>query len=435
MPVPQVDVVVVGASLAGCTTAVLLARKGIKVALLERHAKPEAYKRLCTHFIQPSALAVLKRLGLDRSIEAAGGLRNRMEIHTPFGWIGHHLFTGDDGHPLHGYSIRRQRLDPMMRELAASTPGVTLMTGVSVRGLIERGGRIVGVQAHGAKEGDIAMEARLVVAADGRQSELAGMAGVKPKTSVNRRHGLAVPMRHVEQKRGGSSQMWMTGPEVAYNFPNDDGVTVIACVAPPAMLDRPRDEQLGWLKERFRTLPDAPGLEQAEPLHEVLAIKDFPGQWRPQVVRGMALVGDAASSLDYLQGVGCGWAFESAAWLADAVSPALIAGQDLEAALRAYVRRHNAAQGAHRFFINDFASRLDFNPVERLLYSAATRDVDFARRMMRVGARIDSPLKLLAPLTLAKAVWVHLRPHQPHGNDTRTEAAVQAPAVSASLPG
>jgi len=39
---------------------------------------------------------------------------------------------------------------------------------------------------------------------------------------------------------------------------------------------------------------------------------------------GMALVGDAALAIDPLWGVGCGWALQSAEWLADSVAPALV---------------------------------------------------------------------------------------------------------------
>ncbi len=49
------DAAVVGASIAGCTAAILLARDGASVALIGRHNDPDAYKALCTHFIQPSA--------------------------------------------------------------------------------------------------------------------------------------------------------------------------------------------------------------------------------------------------------------------------------------------------------------------------------------------------------------------------------------------
>ena len=49
------DVVVVGASLAGCTAATLYARQGLSVALVESHRDPAHYKRACTHFIQSTA--------------------------------------------------------------------------------------------------------------------------------------------------------------------------------------------------------------------------------------------------------------------------------------------------------------------------------------------------------------------------------------------
>ncbi len=50
----QYDVAIVGASLAGCAAAILFAREGLRVALIERHKNPTAYKTLCTHFIQAS---------------------------------------------------------------------------------------------------------------------------------------------------------------------------------------------------------------------------------------------------------------------------------------------------------------------------------------------------------------------------------------------
>src|SRR4051794_26902319 len=133
MPTEAYDAIVVGASLAGCATAILLAREGVKVALVERSAQPEAHKQLCTHFIQPSALPVLQRLGLDRLIEDAGGLPTPLEVHPASGWIGSFLEHSSDGSPRHGYNIRRLRLDPMIRKLAADTTGVVVMTGRSAQ--------------------------------------------------------------------------------------------------------------------------------------------------------------------------------------------------------------------------------------------------------------------------------------------------------------
>ena len=60
----EYDVAIVGASLAGCTAATFLGRAGARVALIESHADPASYKRMCTHVIQASASPTLARLGI-----------------------------------------------------------------------------------------------------------------------------------------------------------------------------------------------------------------------------------------------------------------------------------------------------------------------------------------------------------------------------------
>ncbi len=104
------DVAIVGGSIAGCTAATFFARQGLRVALLERNADPNAYKKVCTHYIQPCALPTLQRLRLAERIEAAGGVRNGVELWTRWGWI---RFGLDERFPPHGYNIRREKLDPI----------------------------------------------------------------------------------------------------------------------------------------------------------------------------------------------------------------------------------------------------------------------------------------------------------------------------------
>ena len=416
------DAVVIGASLAGCTAAILMAREGARVALVERHKRPDSHKELCTHFIQPSALPVLKRLGLDSRIESAGGLRNSVEVHGPSGWIGDRLGEGSHGSPLHGYNIRRLRLDPMMRELASSTPGLTLMAGWSARALIERGGGICGVDVAG-QEGQLSLTSRLVVAADGRLSETARLAGIQTRSSPNVRFGAMAAMRHVDLRRGSTSQLWINGPEISYVFPNDDGVTVVAVMGPKDRQEAYQQDPLEFIKRQVRALPDAPQFGTAELVGHVLTIKDYPNLWRPRVARGMALVGDAMTSVDFLWGVGCGWAFQSGAWLSDSVSAALRTGADLVPALRRYDRLCRQFSG-HRFLINDFSKRLALNPIERLMFAAAAKDLKMASHFNRFGARIDGPGTFLAPSAMLKAVWINLRrANAPAGGTRRSSAS------------
>ncbi|CAN0514252.1 unnamed protein product, partial [Phaeothamnion confervicola] len=115
MQTPIFDVCIVGASIAGCVAAVALARAGLKVAVLERHAAEGAYKQLCTHYIQASATPTLRRLGLAERMEAAGAVRNLADIHTRWGWLNEPDMLDPSGAPLHGYSMTRSRLDPLIK--------------------------------------------------------------------------------------------------------------------------------------------------------------------------------------------------------------------------------------------------------------------------------------------------------------------------------
>ena len=106
--VPHYDVVVVGASVAGSAAAILFAQQGLRVALIERSQDIDAYKKVCTHFIQGGALPIIQRMGLAEAIEAAGGVRNGGKAWTRWGWLGSDVISDES----HGYNIRRQVLDP-----------------------------------------------------------------------------------------------------------------------------------------------------------------------------------------------------------------------------------------------------------------------------------------------------------------------------------
>jgi menaquinone-9 beta-reductase len=398
------DAVVVGGSLAGCATAILLGRAGLQVALVERHEAPLAFKHLCTHYIQASALESLQRIGLDQMIEHAGGIRNAAEIHTPFGWIGHHLGSRDGNEAIYGYNIRRSKLDPMLRKLASETPGVTLFAGLSANRLLEADGTICGVEATG-KAGAVTLKARVVVGADGRNSTVATLAGVVPRSRDNVRGAIVASLFGVGLRRGKTSQMWLCLPNAAYLFPNDDGVSVLVWLGLRAQFEHVGGEALPLLKDRFAALPDAPDLQRTEPLGKPMVLKDYPNLWRPAVVRGMPLVGDAQLSIDPISGVGCGWAFEMASWLSDAIAGDLKAGRDLTPALQRYADRCNAL-AQHRRAIVDFSTRTELNRLERLMFSAATKDVGMARHLNMFFSRLIAPGEFVTLGSIARAAWV-----------------------------
>src|SRR4051812_5385856 len=130
------DAVIVGASLAGCATAIALGRGGARVALAEKRPDPGAFKRICSHFIQASAVPALERLELLEPIMQAGGVRTAMRAWTPWGWI-----ETPPQKAREAVNLRRELLDPLLRETAAATPGGGLVVGPKGRRPGGEGGR------------------------------------------------------------------------------------------------------------------------------------------------------------------------------------------------------------------------------------------------------------------------------------------------------
>jgi 2-polyprenyl-6-methoxyphenol hydroxylase-like FAD-dependent oxidoreductase len=397
------DAVVVGASLAGCATTMLLARRGLRVALVERSPDAGAYKTACTHFIQPSATPTLERLGLVPALEAAGAIPNALDLWTRYGWGRH---PGHDGFP-HGYSLRRERLDPLVRSHAAASPGVELLAGLRASALVRDGGRVRGVRATARDGGERELRGRLVVAADGRASTLADLAGVPARTWPNRRFTYFAYFRGLSLAAPGVAQLWMQDPEIAYAFPNDDGLTLVSYWA----LQRDRDDFAdvdAAVRARFAMLPEAPDLRRGTRVSPWIGRLDMPNVFRRGAHAGMALVGDAAQASDPIWGVGCGWALQGAEWLDACVGPALAAGgeRELVDGLAAYARRRRRELALHHLAICDYSSGRRFRTPERLLFAAAARDRQTARHVHSYAARLIPVHRLVAPRALTRAALV-----------------------------
>lgn len=405
-PVHDYDVVISGAGLAGSAAAILLARRGVRVALLERRSDPGAYKVLCTHSLTANAHPVLEELGLVPALEKAGAVRNEARWYTRWGWI--HPKPAPAGPPLpYGYNVRRSTLDPLIRSRAAETPGVDLLLGHQVTGLTREAGRTVGVRAS-TPQGEREIRARLVVGADGKDSPVAKFADVPTREYENTRFGYLAHFRDLPL-RDGIAHTWFLEPDMAYAFPNDGGVTVVAVVPDKKWLPAFRADLERSFLDFVRDLPDAPPIDSAERVTKIIGTVDYPLRSRRPTAPGLALVGDAALTSDPLWGVGCGWALETAKWLTEAVAPAVTGAGDLDRALAAYGRGHRRRLTGHQKLAVDFAKARPFNPVERLIFSAAVRDDSLARHMHLFASRLIGPLRFVNPVIMAKSWAVNIK--------------------------
>jgi 2-polyprenyl-6-methoxyphenol hydroxylase-like FAD-dependent oxidoreductase len=165
----QYDAIVVGARCAGASTAMLLARKGYRVLVVDRAKFPS--DTLSTHVIHAPGVAALDRWGLLDTVRAT----NCPPIeHYSFDF-GPVVISGTtrpaDGRTV-AYAPRRTVLDEILIEAAASA-GATVWQEFNVDGLVFDHGTVCGIRGHFHDGNPESVQAGIVIGADGRSSRVA----------------------------------------------------------------------------------------------------------------------------------------------------------------------------------------------------------------------------------------------------------------------
>jgi 2-polyprenyl-6-methoxyphenol hydroxylase-like FAD-dependent oxidoreductase len=385
------DVVIVGASLAGCAAAIGLGRAGNRVAVVEKQPDPNAYKRTCSHFIQASGVPTLERLDLLEPMEAAGAQRPRVHIWCPWGWI-----ESPPERAPRGVNLRREILDPMVRSAAAETPGVEMLLGWTAERLLREGDAFTGLAVRSPEGEEREIRAQLTVGADGRDSRIAELSGVPVKTYPNERFAYGAYFEGGAPVHSPDATAWFLNPQWCAAFPTDGDLTFYAAMPTKRRLPEFKRDPGSALVRFLSDVPDAPPIREGRMVGPVMGKIDMTNRMRKPVAPGLALIGDAALATDPLFGVGCGWAFQSAEWLTEAVRPALQGGGSLEQGLERYRRRHAKELRGHAFFIHDYSSGRRFNPGERMVWAAATRDPELALILESYGTRQIGPAQMLS---------------------------------------
>jgi 2-polyprenyl-6-methoxyphenol hydroxylase-like FAD-dependent oxidoreductase len=386
------DATIVGASLAGCTAAILLARAGARVALVEQRPDAAAFKRICSHFIQSSAVPTLERLCLLGAIEEAGGLRAHARIWTRWGWIE----PCPESVVPRGVNLRRELLDPMIRRKAAETPGVELILGHTAHALIREGNDIRGVEVREPNGRSRALRTRLVIGADGRGSRVAGLAGVGTRTIAHGRFFYAAYFEGPSPVGAPDGSAWFLDPDWAAAFPTDNGLTLYAAMPTKQRQDEFRRDPIQALVSYIAALPDAPPILASRMVGRAVGKIDITNVIHAPTAPGLAVVGDAALATDPLWGVGCGWALQSGEWLADSVAPALLGAEPLQRGLQRYRRHHHRALHGHAAMIHDYAGGRKLNAFERVLFSRTAGDERLTLTFTAMATRNIAPARALA---------------------------------------
>jgi flavin-dependent dehydrogenase len=327
------DVIVTGARCAGSPTAMLLARRGYDVLLVDRATFPSDI--MSTHLIHPPGVAALKRWGVLEQLRATG-----CPPMTTYAYdLGPIVITGSprpaEGVP-EAFCPRRIVLDELLVR-AAVAAGAELRERFTVDEIVVEDGVVTGVRGHGAGGATVTERARVVVGADGRNSLVAQAVDAKCYNAVPAQEATyyaywsGLEMDRAELfLRGEPRRAWAA-------FPTNDELSCVAVGWPRSQFEANRKD---YETHYMNALELAPAF--AERMHSATretrftATADLPNFFRTPYGPGWALVGDAGYHKDPITAQGIADAFRDAEAVAAALDDAFAGRRTYDEAMAAY---------------------------------------------------------------------------------------------------
>jgi flavin-dependent dehydrogenase len=344
------DAIVVGARVAGAPTAMLLARQGYRVLMVDRATFPS--DTMSTHYIWPSGVAQLKKWGLlDRVVATGCPAIERGTLD-----LGHFQLQGTippvDG-VTEAYCPRRFKLDTVLVEAAVSA-GAELREGFMVDEITMDGERVTGLRGRG-RDGRVVTEtARVVIGADGRYSRVAE--AVSAPTYNEKPAVACYYYSYWSGIHDEGSSFIPRDNRVIVRLPTNDGLTCLGVGWTHAEFAAYRADVERNFLETLRLAPELADQVAAGRREErFVGTADLPNFFRRPYGPGWALVGDAGFHKDPIIGHGITDALLDAGLLVAGLSAALSGRLSYEEAMGGYERRRNERATPHYEMTCDMA--------------------------------------------------------------------------------
>jgi 2-polyprenyl-6-methoxyphenol hydroxylase-like FAD-dependent oxidoreductase len=332
----EYDAIVVGARCAGSPTAMLLARQGHRVLMVDRASFPS--DTLSTLLVQPSGVAALGRMGLLDTVRASGCPPIEQYAFSP----GPFTLTGrplpHDGVRT-AYAPRRSVLDKILVDAAAAA-GVEVRERFTVDDILVEDGAVVGIRGRGEGGAPVVERAKVVVGADGRNSRVARAVAAeqyddKPVLAnafYTFWSGLPVDGVHIRlrEDRGIAS------------MPTNDGLTLVLVGLPDAQAAEFKADVEGNYLRSIDRDPELAELVRGATREERFAGGGVPNFFRTPYGPGWALVGDAGYTKDPITAQGISDALRDAELCATALSEAFTGERPYGEAMADYHRTRDA---------------------------------------------------------------------------------------------
>ena len=385
------DVIVVGARCAGSPTAMLLARKGYRVLLLDRARFPS--DTISTHVVHPLGVKALSRWGLlDRLTATACP-----PIHTyafDFGPFTIEGAPGTEEAPV-AYCPRRTVLDKLLVD-AATAAGVEVREGFSVEEILIEGGRTVGIRGRSGEGGSIVERADVVVGADGRQSILA--TAVRPEQYDEKLPLLAAYYTYWSGlPMNGRLENYIRDRRGFMAVPTHDDLTLVIAGWPHAEFAENRKDIEGHYRKTIAMAPVFADRMRGARQEARFAGTAVPNYFRKPYGPGWALVGDAGYNKDFITAQGIMDAFLDAERCAAAIDEALSQKRPFDDAMAAYQHSRDARVKAMYEFTCMLATLEPPPPELQQLLGAAHGNREAMNDFVRMNAGTISPAQFFAP--------------------------------------
>jgi flavin-dependent dehydrogenase len=387
----QYDAIVVGARCAGSPAAMLLARKGYRVLVVDRATFPS--DTLSTHLIHAPGVAALRRWGLLDRVVATGC----PPIETYSFDFGPVTISGT-ARPADGsstaYSPRRTVLDKILVD-AASEAGAEVREGFTVDEVVVEDGVVVGIKGRDAGGKQVTERARVVIGADGRNSHVAK--AVKP-AQYNDKPMLQWSYYTYWSNLPVDGMQTVVRPDRGWGaFPTNDGLTLLVLGWPYAEASAYKaDVEANYLK----TIGLAP--EFAERMRDATREERFAGGSVPNFFRkpygpGWVLVGDAGYTKDPITAQGISDAFRDVELVTTALDESFAGKRSYTEAMADYHRTRDARVLAIYEFTTQLATMEPPPPEMQQLLGAVAGNQQAMDDFVSIIAGTVSPAAFFAP--------------------------------------
>jgi flavin-dependent dehydrogenase len=315
---PEYDVIVIGARVAGSPTAMLLASRGYRVLLVDRATFPS--DTISSHLIHAPGMAALERWGLAPAVVASGC----PPVHTYRVDFGEFAIVGRPQgllDALVAYAPRRTILDKLLIDAAAAA-GVEVREAFTVDGFTDEDGVVRGIRGRSSGDRPVVERARVVVGADGVGSLLARSVGAHAYREVPALEALYLAYWE-DLPTDGEFQLYARERRGIGLIPTNDGLTVAVVTWGSDELEANRHDLLGNYLRVFRADPALEArIESARRVTRPVGML-MDNFYRQSFGPGWALVGDAGYHKDAVTAQGISDAFRDAEALVAALDEAL----------------------------------------------------------------------------------------------------------------